>query len=266
MTTSDTDAGYFPCGIPFNRLGQGLRPLLLIQGLLFENKPNAMMAMPYKFLGQAYTLYSVLRQPGLPAGCTLRDMSESYAELIRSEFGGPVDVLGVSTGGSIAQILAADHPELVRRLVLHSAAYKLSEPARELQKNLARLAAEGKWVRANYVMLTCIIPQKGLRHILALPLAWLGGLAAGLLAAPKSASDLVVTVEAEDQLNFKDRLSEICAPTLLICGEDDPFYTPELFRETAAGIPNARLVMYPNQGHAPAGKQFEAEVISFLSN
>ncbi|MEV4899445.1 LuxR C-terminal-related transcriptional regulator, partial [Nonomuraea sp. NPDC055795] len=32
-------------------------------------------------------------------------------------FGGPVDVLGMSSGGSLALQLAADHPEAVRRVV-----------------------------------------------------------------------------------------------------------------------------------------------------
>jgi len=35
---------------------------------------------------------------------------------------------------------------------------------------------------------------------------------------------------------FKNRLPEVSAPTLVIAGLDDPFYTPALFREMAAGI------------------------------
>ena len=48
----------------------------------------------------------------------------------RSLFGWPVDVIGVSTGCSIVQHLAADHPDVVRRLVIHSSAYPLSPAAR----------------------------------------------------------------------------------------------------------------------------------------
>lgn len=82
---------------------------------------------PYGFLERAYTLYAVLRKPGLPQGATLKDMANDYAALIRQEFGGPVDVIGVSTSGSIALQFAADHPDLLRRLVIHSSAYTLGE-------------------------------------------------------------------------------------------------------------------------------------------
>jgi pimeloyl-ACP methyl ester carboxylesterase len=49
----------------------------------------------------------------------------------------------------------------------------------------------------------------------------------------------------ENKHDFQDRLAEIRAPTLVIAGARDPFYTEALLRETAAGIPNARLILYP---------------------
>ena len=57
-------------------------------------------------------------------GYTFNDMAADYAAMIREEFGGPMDVIGVSTGGSIVQHLAADHPDVVRRLVIHSSAHR----------------------------------------------------------------------------------------------------------------------------------------------
>jgi len=48
-------------------------------------------------------VYVVLRKPGLPLGYGLKEMADDYATTIRDEFGEPVDVIGVSTGGSIVQ-------------------------------------------------------------------------------------------------------------------------------------------------------------------
>jgi pimeloyl-ACP methyl ester carboxylesterase len=112
-------------------------------------------------------------------------------------------------------------------------------------------------------MIRYVLPRAGIWKLLNPPLSWT---TARLLSLGKKPdlSDLVVTIKAEDQHAFKDRLAEITAPTLVIAGADDPFYTPALFRETAAGIPNARLVLYEKMRHPAMGKQFERDVLEFL--
>ena len=262
-------SGYFRYGLPYKRSGHGPRPLVVFQGLTFEHKPQAVMLMMYKFLGSDYTLYGVLRKPRPPQGYTLGDMADDYATMIHEEFGGPVDVLGISTGGSIALHFAADHPDLVRRLIIHSSAHTLNDTAKQLQLDVARLAQQGQWMKAWALLVGTIYPQTGPGKWLAQPLVWLS---AGLLSLkpPQDPSDLVVTVEAEDQHAFKSRLAEITAPTLVIGGADDFFYSPALFRETADGIPNAKLCLYekafPTMGHPAGGKQFRRDILAFLRN
>ena len=256
--------GYFRSGLPYTRLGRGPRPLVVFQGLMFENKPQpGFMILGYGSLQDDYTAYVVLRRPGLPHGYTLKDMADDYAAMIREEFGGPIDVIGVSTGGSIVQHFAADHPDLVRRLVIHSSAYTLSDPAKQLQMDAARLAQQRKWKQAYTVMLGPVLAHAGTVKYFAKPIVWLVS-ALLSLSAPKDPTDLVVTVEAEDKFNFRDQLARITAPTLVIAGDQDPFYTPELFRETAAGIPNARLILYPGMGHPATGKEFGRDLLAFL--
>jgi hypothetical protein len=93
---SEASAGYTRIGLPYNRFGHGPRPLLIIQGLMFENKPQSRLALGmYNFLREDYTVYSVLRKPGLPPGYTFGEMAGDYAAMIREEFGGPVDVIGI---------------------------------------------------------------------------------------------------------------------------------------------------------------------------
>jgi len=263
----NASAGYFGNGMPYNRLGKGTRPLIVIQGLTFENKPQSglsgLMLLMYKFLEKDYTVYSVLHKPGLSEGSTLQNMADDYAAMIREEFAGPVDVIGISTGGSIVQHLAADHADLVHRLVIHSSAHRLSDEAKRLQLQVGRLAQQRKWWAAYVVLFGSIFPRAGMLKYLAVPMVWLvSGLM--LLDTPKDPSDLVITVEAEDKHDFRNRLAEITAPTLVVAGAQDPFYTEALFRETAAGIPNARLILYEKMGHPAGGKQFEKDVLAFL--
>ena len=265
MTAYHAAAGYFRGGLPYNRLGRGSRPLVVFQGLLFENKPQpAFMVRMYAFLNERYTTSVVLRRPGLPQGYTLRDMAGDYATMIREELGEPVDVIGVSTGGSIAQHFAADHPDLVRRLVIHSSAYVLSDAAKRLQLRIGELAREGQWAEAYSLFIGAVVPHKGVMGPLHRPTVWAGSRLAGRLAAPNDPSDLLVTIEAEDRHDFRDRLAEITAPALVVAGAADPFYTEALFRETAAGIPDARLIIYPGMGHPASGRQFGRDVLAFL--
>ena len=256
--------GHFRGGLPYARVGRGPRPLLAILGLTLENKPPPGIAMfIYRFLGRDFTVYAVMRRPGLRRGSTIADLAADHADMIREEFGGPLDVLGTSTGGSIALQLAADHPDTVRRLVVHSSAHELSEPAKRWQLELARHAEQRPWRAAWAQLMSFVLPQRGLARALTRPVVWtFAPLMA--LGAPRDPSDLVVTVEAEDRFRFRDRLGEIAAPALVVAGEQDTFYTPDLFRETAAGIPGSRLALYPRMGHPARGRRFERDVLGFL--
>ena len=101
-----------------------------------------------KPMARHFTVYAVNRKPGLPAGSTIKDLAGHYAEAIADEFPGPVCVEGISTGGSIAQQFAIDHPQLVRRLVLAATACRLSPHGREVQRRFAELTSEGRPRRA----------------------------------------------------------------------------------------------------------------------
>ena len=271
MTESQATAGYFNGGMPYNRFGDGARDLVIVQGLVFENKPlTGLMARYftdiYKFLAGDFTVYLVTRKPGLPEGTSMKDMADDYAAMIKEEFGGPIDVIGLSTGGSIVQHLAADHPDVIRRLVIHSSAHRLRDESKQLQLRLAELARQREWRAAYATLFAFLMPSGGPMKFLARPLAWLGSLFARImLGAPDDPSDLVITVEAEDVHGFKDRLSEIKARTLVVAGDKDPGYTEALFRETAAGIPDGKLILYEGMGHPASGKQFGRDVLTFLN-
>jgi pimeloyl-ACP methyl ester carboxylesterase len=268
--SQSSSTGYFRNGLPYNRVGCGLRTLVIFQGLAFDNKPlTGLMAQlflsPYKVLEEDFTMYAVIRKPGLPDGYSMQNMADDYATMIQEEFESPVDVVGISTGGSIAQHFAADHPELVRKLIIHSCAYTLSAWTKSLQLRVASLARQRRWRAAYAAQIGPVFPHEGAMSYAARPLVWIASLWARMLDAPEDPSDLVVTIEAEDKFNFKDRLHEITAPTLVVAGERDPFYTPALFHETAAGIPNARLCLYPGMGHPASGQPFKQDVLAFLN-
>jgi pimeloyl-ACP methyl ester carboxylesterase len=265
MTEPREPAGYFRNGLPYNRVGDGPLTLIAFPGLMFEQMPLAglsarMMLSTYRFLEEDYTTYVVGRKPGLPRGYSIQDMADDYAAIIGEELVPPIDVIGTSTGGSIAQHLAADHPNLVRRLVLHANGYTLSDAGKEVQMRIAELARKRRWREASAALLGFVMPASPFGRIAA----WFGSFLMAL-SAPDDPSDLIVTIEAEDKCDLTGRLVEITAPTLVISGTEDPFYTRASLRETAARIPDARLVLYEGKGHGASGRQFERDVLDFLT-
>jgi pimeloyl-ACP methyl ester carboxylesterase len=210
-------------------------------------------------LANDYRVYIVSRRPGLPRGYSLRDMSDDYAVMIKNEVGGMADIIGVSTGGAIAQYFAIDHPDLVRRLVLAMTGFRLTPESKELQRKVADLARKRKR-RAACALLGTAIIRKGFARYFFKGFMWL----MAPLLIPGDPSDGIVEIEADDRYDLSDQLDRIKADTLVIGGEEDFFYD---IRETAAKIPGARLVLYPDVGHNAMfvrSRQFGEQMRAFL--
>ena len=256
--------GYSSNGLPYACFGNGPSNLVVFDGLDFQHKPPStiMLRMSTSYLRgleDTYKTYIVSRRPGLPPGYSLRDMSNDYATMMKNELGGRVDIIGVSTGGAIAQHLAIDHPDLVGRLVLIMTGCRLTTESKELQRQVAGLARKGRR-RAAYALLGTAIIRKGIAKRLFKCFMWL----MGPLMIPADPSDGIVEIEADDRYDLSDQLDRIKAETLVIGGEEDFFYA---IRETAEKIPNARLVLYPNVGHNAMfvrSRQFGEEIQAFL--
>jgi pimeloyl-ACP methyl ester carboxylesterase len=259
------EKGVFANSISYVRFGTGEQILLVFSGgpgTFLPSRFSIRLLGEFKLLAKQYQIYVMARKTGLPDGYTTRDMAEDYATVINNEFGGkPVDVMGMSYGGLVAQHLAADHPELVRRLVIAMSCYRFSDEGNELDMRFALLLSEGKQRKACSVFGTAM--GKGIKMRVVMFFMWLVGPL--IFSKPENPHDLVVEGKAEVAHNFKDQLVDIKVPTLVIGGDHD-FYCPEDFlRETAEGIPSAKLVIHKGKGHTSIGKQFEEDVLEFLN-
>jgi len=238
-----TTLGSFPCLVS----GKG-PPLVLLAGLLpktgvasWQNM-HAATAAPYTARRRVHYLN---RHPDLPAGITFAQLAAAHAQAIRRGFDGPVDLLGLSTGGSIAQQVAADHPDVVRRLALLSTGYRLSDNTRAQMRRIAARIRAGAPRRAMALAAAELVPNGPWR----LPAA----LAAAAISRPalsdSDLADLATTIEAEDNFDLRACAAPIQAPTLVISGGRDRFYPIALIEHTAALIPGARMVIEPEHGH-----------------
>lgn len=240
---------YFPPFAPYHKLTTGLSRKIEI-GILRS------------LAAGGFRVYSINRRPGLAPGTTLTDLAAHYAQAIAQTFAKPVDILGFSTGGAIALNFATDYPNLVRRLVLASAAHRLSKVAWEACKK----AAERAEAHDSRGFQAAMAPAAALSKPAQLAAALFGWLLAPLsLGRDWDPSDAVITLRADMSIDVESRLAGIRAPTLIISGEWDPSYPPEITNELAARIPNAQRIIYQRTGHGVViKKRFVQDLVEFL--
>jgi pimeloyl-ACP methyl ester carboxylesterase len=254
--------GDLPCLV----MGSG-PPLALLGGLTPENGLPVGLARWLEVqtmtpFAHDFEIYWVARRRGLAKGATMADLAADVADALAAQFTQPVDVLGISTGGSIAQQLAADHPARVRRLVLVSAAGRLENTGRRFQQEMAALAHDGARREVFVRFARDLVPPRRGRAAAGATMAWLGP---RLYPHAGDLGDLAVTLTAEDAFDLRE-LAPIQAPTLIVAGGQDRFYPQALFAETARLIPDATLAIYPRRGHITVVSDPDAQavIIKFL--
>jgi len=263
------ETGFTEDGLPYARIGNKPEIIIDIEALSFKHEPpSGFMLKQFlktsKLFIDNYTYYLVGRKPNLPENYLFDKMAEDYAAMIRREFDGPVTLMGTSTGGQIAQYLAANHPELVKKLIIISAAYRLSEIGVELERKSGDYFEQGKYGKSLAALLDFIWTSKILKSIAKF---FTRPFAKKIMGDIKYPNDFLIEIQADREMNFKDRLSEIQAPTLVLSGEKDIGYTAEDVRTTAEGIPNAKLILYKGYGHNLAmsnRKQVVKDILEFL--
>jgi pimeloyl-ACP methyl ester carboxylesterase len=246
-------------------LGAG-PPLLLLPGLTADHRPPTGMARRAQLalmrpLAEHRQVWWVNRRQGLPVGTTMADLADDYATMLQEWQAAPIDIVGISTGGEVALQLAADHPELVGRMVLVASACRLGPRGHAVERQAAEALERGERRRAA-ALIAGLLPSGRLASALAGGLAWLvpGGV------VRRDHQDLLATVRAELEFDLSGRLHEVTAPTLVVGGSEDASYGEEVFRETASGLPSGHLALHAGRSHAAtvASRSLGPEVNAFL--
>lgn len=181
---------------------------------------------------------------GLPG--SLPELADTAAAWLTDLGGGaPVDVVGLSFGGMLAQHLAVRHPDLVRTVALvdTSPAFGFDgttdrdewlasrvDPMRDTGLSAEQIAA----VVANLVGpgASEAVRERAITSMRAVP-----------------AATLAASCTALVDHNMLDTLGGISAPALVLVGEHDTETPPDYAAAIAERIPGAQLVVVPGIGH-----------------
>jgi 3-oxoadipate enol-lactonase len=205
-------------------------------------------------------------QTGVPPGPYSMEQFAKDAVALCDALGlSRVHVVGHSMGGHMAQHLAVLRPDLVASLVL-----ACSEPRFSIISDLAttqqlRLRALGV---PRELLIRDYLPVLFSRRFLADPNRVETYVQAALEdPLPQTDDGYRLQVEALRQHDTRKLLPEIRCPTLVLGAEADLLTPCEFSYEMAEKIPNARLQILPDCGHAPfleCPDEFYHAIRSFL--
>jgi pimeloyl-ACP methyl ester carboxylesterase len=218
------------------------------------------------FVEAGYAPWLVTRRRNMPAGHTIADMADDYAQVIADELGGRVDlVVGESFGGMVAQYLAARHGARCGCVAVVIAAAEVSQWGKEVDSRLAAAIARGDAAGVGAAFAEYALPGERSGWARRLVGRWIGrSLVSGTHYPP---SDLLVETEAELSYDSRPVLPDIDLPVVMLCGDSDRFFLREVVEETARLIPDCTLVWYEGQGHLKVGtsKRVPQDILAFVN-
>ena len=243
--------------------GSGNENLVVLPGLsdgLATVKGKAwILSLPYKKYFPHYTVYMFSRKNKMPDGYTIRDMAEDQVQAMKNLGIDRACLLGVSQGGMIAQYIAADHPEMVSKLILAVTAPNANSVVKE---------AVSGWIdmvkRDDHTALMADTAEKMYsEEFLRKNRKYFPVLAR--FTKPRDYARFLKNSLAILEFDSRDELSKIQCPTLIIAGDNDKTVGNDAPYELHRGISGSDLYIYKGLGHGlfEEAKDFYDRVLDF---
>ena len=248
----------------FVAFGHGKRNLIVLpglsDGLATVNGKALLLAKPYTMFFDDFTVYMFSRRNSLPIGYSIEQMARDQFEALDKLGIENTAVLGVSQGGMIAQYLAIERPDLVRRLVLAVTLYRPNAAVTEAITKWIQLANAGSMRELVTDMAQRMYSDRYLRiYKPLLPLLT-------LVQTPGDVPRFTALAASCLTCDTWEQLEEIRCPVMVIGGKQDKLVTAEASVEMAQKL-GCSLYLYEVLGHAAyeeAAKDFNRRVYDFF--
>lgn len=242
--------------------GKGDKPLVMIPGLRFSSIDGGAQPLSwyYRIFGQSYRVYMIDRKFPPEEGCSIHSLAEDAKKVMDKLGLSSVYLFGASQGGMIAQDLAINHPEYVKKLVLAVTASRPNPTMKEVIGNWIALAQAEKFheIVEDY-MEKGYSEQYMKKARLALPL-----LLKMQRFMPKES--FITLAKACLSVDTYDKLKNIRCPVLVLGGGEDKIVTGEASAEIARKL-GCESHIYPGLSHEAynEAKDFNKRIFDFYN-
>lgn len=247
--------------VDYITFGSGSRPLVMIQGLNTRGIKGAALSLAYMYriFAKDYKVYLFDRRNDIGESITVRELASDIATAMDALGLKNADIFGVSQGGMIAQYLAIDRPDLVRKMVLAVTLSRNNDTVEAVIQNWIQLTEQGRMkelVADMAVKMYSVRYRK--RYQPVMPLLT-------LLQKPRDVKRFITLAKSCLTCNVYEELEKIQCPVFVIGGRLDTVVGARASEEIAEKL-NCQIHMYETLGHAAyeEAKDFNKRIYDFF--
>ena len=171
----------------------------------------------------------------------VKDLADEVVAAVRSDGKQRFDLVGCSLGAALATCIAAEHPEMVRSLVLVSGFSHGSDPRMNLQFKLwLRLASIDKVAFTKLLLVSGLSPE----FLSVFDEPTLNGIIEGFIASTNW-RPVEQTIRVDLSVDVREYAARIKTPTLLVTGKHDQIVPPAYSENLVSDAKTIEL----NSGH-----------------
>lgn len=247
--------------VDYITFGKGSQPLVMIQGLNTGGIKGAALSLAYMYriFAKDYKVYLFDRRSNIGESITVRELASDIAVAMDALEIKNADIFGVSQGGMIAQYLAIDRPDLVRKMVLAVTLSRNNDIVTTVIQKWVQLTEQDKMKELVADMAVKMYSDAYVkRYQPFMPLLT-------ILQKPKDVQRFITLAKSCLTCNAYEELEKIQCPVFVIGGSLDKVVSGRASEEIAEKL-NCKLYMYENLGHAAyeEAKDFNKRIYDFF--
>lgn len=246
--------------VPYLRFGRGAKNFVILPGMSMfpvTQSPEGVAAR-FALFAEEYTVWLFDRAEPVTEGIRTEDMADETAAAMTALGIADADMYAASQGGSVALVLAARYPRLVRKAVLASTTAYCTPAARETFAHWSALARAGDAVALNRDIFARVY-SAAYREQFADAFR-----DSESLGTADDCLRYACLAEAYAPFDGRPLLAQLRCPVLAVNGGRDEVFRNALL--SPADLPAAEFYVYPNGAHAVYDEEadFVERIYAFL--